>query len=62
VEVDTSFTSTTKILVSVFAFLNQLGSYASENLFDWLGGTAIGTSTADHKTVSPGNPIVYSSS
>ena len=46
VEVDTSFTSTAWILVVVFAFLNQLGSYASENLFDWLVGTAIGTLTA----------------
>jgi hypothetical protein len=46
VEADTSFTSTAWILVVVFAFLNQLGSYASENLFDWLVGTAIGTLTA----------------
>ena len=46
VEADTSFTSTAWILVVVFAFLNQLGSYASENLFDWLIGTAIGTLTA----------------
>ncbi len=46
VEADTSFTSTAWILVVVFAFLNQLGSYASENLFDWLVSTAIGTLTA----------------
>jgi len=46
VEADTSFTSTAWILVVVFAFLNQLGSYASEELFDWLVGTAIGTLTA----------------
>ncbi len=46
VETDTSFTSTAWILVVLFALLNQLGSYASENLFDWLVSTAIGTFTA----------------
>ncbi|MFN2187947.1 MAG: hypothetical protein ACK2T3_04225 [Candidatus Promineifilaceae bacterium] len=46
VEADTSFTTTAWMLVVVFAFLNQLGSYASNSLFDWLVSTAIGTLTA----------------
>jgi hypothetical protein len=46
VEADTSFTTTAWMLVVVFAFLNQLGSYASDSLFDWLVSTAIGTLTA----------------
>ena len=45
VEADTSFTSMAWILVVLFAFLNQLGSYASEDFFDWLVGTGIGTLT-----------------
>jgi hypothetical protein len=32
--------------VVIFAFLNQLGSYASQSFFDWLVGTVIGTLTA----------------
>jgi len=46
VEADTSFTSTAWILVVVFAFLNQLGSYASEDILDWVIGTGIGWLTA----------------
>jgi hypothetical protein len=46
VEADTSFTSTAWILVVVFAFLNQLGSYASEDFLDWVIGTGIGWLTA----------------
>jgi hypothetical protein len=42
VEADTTFTSTAWILVVVFAFLNQLGTYASEDLLDWVIGTGIG--------------------
>jgi hypothetical protein len=42
VEADTSFTSTAWILVVVFAFLNQVGSYASEDFLDWVIGTGIG--------------------
>jgi hypothetical protein len=45
VKADTSFTSTAWILVVVFAFLNQLGTYASEDLFDWVIDTAIGKLT-----------------
>lgn len=46
VEADASFTSMAWILVVLFAFLNQLGSYASDDFFDWLVGTGIGTLTA----------------
>ena len=46
VEQDTTFTRTAWLLVIVFVFLNQLGSYASEDLFDWLVGTAAGTLAA----------------
>jgi hypothetical protein len=46
VEADKAFTATAWFLVVVFAFLNQLGSYASQSLFDWLVGTGIGTLTA----------------
>jgi len=46
VEADTSFTSAAWILVVVFAFLNQLGSYASEDILDWVIGTGIGWLTA----------------
>jgi hypothetical protein len=46
VEADKTFTATAWILVVVFAFLNQLGSYASRSFFDWLVATGIGTLTA----------------
>jgi hypothetical protein len=46
VEADTTFTATAWILVVIFAFLNQLGSYASQSIFGWLVGTGIGTLTA----------------
>jgi Yip1 domain len=46
VEADKTFTATAWILVVIFALLNQLGSYASQNFFDWLVGTGIGTLTA----------------
>ena len=45
VEADKAFTTTAWVLVAVFAFLNQLGSYASDSLFDWLVSTGIGTLT-----------------
>jgi hypothetical protein len=43
VEKDTSFTTTAWILVAVVAFLNQLGSLASDNLVNWLLGAVVGT-------------------
>jgi hypothetical protein len=43
VEQDTSFTTTAWVLVAVVAFLNQLGSYASGNLVNWLIGAVVGT-------------------
>lgn len=46
VEADKSFTATAWILVVIFALLNQLGSYASQSIFDWLVGAGIGTLTA----------------
>jgi hypothetical protein len=46
VEADKTFTATAWIIVVIFAFLNQLGSYASQSLFDWLVSTGIGTLTA----------------
>lgn len=46
VEADKTFTATAWLLVVAFAFLNQLGSYASQSLFDWLVATGIGTLTA----------------
>ena len=46
VEADTTFTATAWILVVIFAVLNQLGSYASRSIFDWLVGTVIGVLTA----------------
>jgi hypothetical protein len=46
VEADKAFTATAWILVAIFAFLNQLGSYASQSIPDWLVGTGIGTLTA----------------
>ena len=46
VEADKTFTATAWMLVVIFALLNQLGSYASQNIFDWLVGTVIGVLTA----------------
>ena len=46
VEADETFTTTAWILVVLFAFLNQLGSYASEGIYDWLVATGIGTLAA----------------
>jgi hypothetical protein len=46
VEADKTFTATAWILVVIFALLNQLGSYASQSIFDWLVGTGIGVLTA----------------
>ena len=46
VEADKTFTATAWILVVIFAFLNQLGSYASQSFIDWLVGTGIGVITA----------------
>ncbi len=46
VEADKAFTATAWILVVIFAFLNQLGSRASQNILDWSVSTAIGFLTA----------------
>lgn len=46
VEADKKFTATAWALVVIFALLNQLGSNASQSLFDWLVSTGIGTFTA----------------
>jgi len=46
VEADKTFTATAWILVVIFALLNQLGSNASQSIFDWLVGAGIGTLTA----------------
>lgn len=43
VEQDTSFTTTAWIVVAVVAFLNQIGTYASGNLANWLLGAVAGT-------------------
>ncbi len=43
VEQDANFTSTAWLLVAVVAFLNQLGSFASSDLINWLVGTVVGT-------------------
>jgi len=43
VEEDTTFTTTAWLLVIVIGFLNQLGSHASRNLINWLGGAVVGT-------------------
>ena len=46
VEADVTFTATAWILVVIFATLNQLGSYASQNIFDWLVSAGISMLTA----------------
>jgi len=43
VEKDTTFTTTAWILVAVVAFLNQIGSNASTNIFNWLISAVVGT-------------------
>jgi hypothetical protein len=43
VEQDATFTTTAWIIVAVVAFLNQLGSYASGDLANWLIGAVVGT-------------------
>ncbi len=43
VEKDATFTTTAWILVAVVAFLNQIGSNASTNIFNWLIGAVVGT-------------------
>ena len=43
VEVDANFTTTAWVLVAVVAFLNQIGTYASGNLLNWLLGAVVGT-------------------
>ena len=45
VEKDTSFTTTAWLLVVVVTFLNQLGSHASPNFFNWLISAVLGTIT-----------------
>jgi len=45
VEKDTSFTTTAWLLVVVVTFLNQLGSHASTNFFNWLISAVLGTIT-----------------
>ena len=46
VEADKTFTATAWILVVIFAILNQLGSSASQSIFDWLVSAGIGVLTA----------------
>ncbi len=46
VEADKAFTATAWILVVIFALLNQLGSHASQSIFNWLVSTGIGLLTA----------------
>lgn len=46
VEADKAFTATAWILVVVFAFLNQLGTTASQGFWDWMVTVAISTLTA----------------
>jgi hypothetical protein len=43
VEGDDGFTATAWLLVIVIGFVNQLGSYASEDVTVWLGRSATGT-------------------
>ena len=45
VEKDSSFTTTAWLLVVVVTFLNQLGSHASPNFFNWLISAVLGTIT-----------------
>ena len=43
VEADATFTRTAWILVAVIAFLNQIGSFASREIINWLVGAVVGT-------------------
>jgi hypothetical protein len=43
VEADMSFTRTAWILVAVISFLNQIGSFASREIINWLVGAVVGT-------------------
>lgn len=43
VEKDPTFTTTAWILVAVVALLNQIGSFASSELVNWLVGAVVGT-------------------
>jgi hypothetical protein len=43
VEGDANFTRTAWILVAVVAFLNQIGSFASSELVNWVVGAVVGT-------------------
>ena len=43
VEEDANFTRTAWILVAVVAFLNQIGSFASSELVNWVVGAVVGT-------------------
>ncbi|MFN2217759.1 MAG: YIP1 family protein [Anaerolineae bacterium] len=43
VEKDTGFTTTAWILVAVVAFLNQIGTNATSDIFGWLIGAIVGT-------------------
>ena len=43
VEGDTTFTRTAWIIVVVVSFLNQIGSNATGDILNWLGGAVIGT-------------------
>ena len=43
VEKDNTFTTTAWILVVVVAFLNQIGTFASSELVNWLVGAVVGT-------------------
>jgi hypothetical protein len=46
VEADKTFTATAWTLVVIFALLNQLGSYTSQSIFDWLVAAGISVLTA----------------
>ena len=46
VEADKAFTATAWILVVIFALLNQLGSYASQSIYNWMVSAGIGLLTA----------------
>jgi len=46
VEADKAFTATAWMLVVIFALLNQLGSHASQSIFDWFVSAGIGFLTA----------------
>jgi hypothetical protein len=43
VEKDTTFTTTAWLIIVVVSILNQIGSFASSELVDWLVGAVVGT-------------------